>query len=156
MKFQRADHPSKESYRLPLIKKLRKLSLMLQKREQAPKCGSNEEEKKYCMKTAILKNSKSFIGIHVELQPLHTPRVPIYMFVSHTYGRWDAICRLTFLQVCKRLSYHVSLLNFFSQRSPCFFRKKSQSCGLMSWEYGGSSRVSKCHYVCAQCMQHDQ
>jgi hypothetical protein len=40
--LRRADHPSKESYRL-LIKKLRKLSPMLQKREQAPKCGSNEE-----------------------------------------------------------------------------------------------------------------
>jgi hypothetical protein len=43
--LRRADHPSKESYRLSLIKKLRKLSPMLQKREQAPKCGSNEEEK---------------------------------------------------------------------------------------------------------------
>jgi hypothetical protein len=29
-----------------MIKKLRKLSPMLQKREQAPKCGSNEEGKK--------------------------------------------------------------------------------------------------------------
>jgi hypothetical protein len=44
--LRRADHTSKESYRLSLIKKLRKLSPMLQKREQAPKCGSNEEEKK--------------------------------------------------------------------------------------------------------------
>jgi hypothetical protein len=44
--LRRVDHPSKESYRLSLIKKLRKLSPMLQKREQAPKCGSNEEEKK--------------------------------------------------------------------------------------------------------------
>jgi hypothetical protein len=44
--LRRADHPSKESYRLSLIKKLKKLSPMLQKREQAPKCGSNEEEKK--------------------------------------------------------------------------------------------------------------
>jgi hypothetical protein len=43
--LRRADHPSKESYRLSLIKKLRKLSPMLQKREQGPKCGSNEEEK---------------------------------------------------------------------------------------------------------------
>jgi chemotaxis response regulator CheB len=43
--LRRADHPSKESYRLSLIKKLRKLSSMLQKREQAPKCGNNEEEK---------------------------------------------------------------------------------------------------------------
>jgi hypothetical protein len=42
--LRRADHPSKESYRLSLIKKLRKLSPMLQKREQPPKCGSNEEE----------------------------------------------------------------------------------------------------------------
>jgi hypothetical protein len=40
--LQRADHPSKESYRLSPIKKLRKLSPMLQKREQAPKYGSNE------------------------------------------------------------------------------------------------------------------
>jgi hypothetical protein len=44
--LRRADHSSKESYRLSLIKNLRKLSPMLQKREQAPKCGSNEEEKK--------------------------------------------------------------------------------------------------------------
>jgi hypothetical protein len=44
--LRRADLPSKESYRLSLIKKLRKLSFMLQKREQAPKCGSSEEEKK--------------------------------------------------------------------------------------------------------------
>jgi hypothetical protein len=43
--LRRADHPSKESYRLSLIKKLRKLSPVVQKREQAPKCGSNEEEK---------------------------------------------------------------------------------------------------------------
>jgi hypothetical protein len=43
--LRRADHPSKESYRLSLIKKLRKLRPTLQKREQAPKCGSNEEEK---------------------------------------------------------------------------------------------------------------
>jgi hypothetical protein len=41
--LRQADHKSKESYRLSLIKKLRKLSPMLQKREQAPKCGSNEE-----------------------------------------------------------------------------------------------------------------
>jgi hypothetical protein len=45
--LRRADHPSKESYRLSLIKKLRKLSPMLQKREQAPKCVSNEEKEKY-------------------------------------------------------------------------------------------------------------
>jgi hypothetical protein len=32
--LRRADHPSKESYRLSLIKKLRKLSPMLQKREK--------------------------------------------------------------------------------------------------------------------------
>jgi hypothetical protein len=32
--LRRADDPSKESYRLSLIKKLRKLSPMLQKREQ--------------------------------------------------------------------------------------------------------------------------
>jgi hypothetical protein len=43
--LRRADHPSKESYRLSLIKKLRKLSPMLEKREQALKCGSNEEGK---------------------------------------------------------------------------------------------------------------
>jgi hypothetical protein len=41
-----ADHPSKESYRLSPIKKLRKLNPMLQKQEQAPKCGSNKEGKK--------------------------------------------------------------------------------------------------------------
>jgi hypothetical protein len=44
--LRRADHPSKESYPLFLIKKLRKLSPMLQKREQAPKCRNNEEERK--------------------------------------------------------------------------------------------------------------
>jgi hypothetical protein len=34
------------------MKKLRKLSPMLQKREQTPKCGSNEEEeKKQCIDT---------------------------------------------------------------------------------------------------------
>jgi hypothetical protein len=43
--LRRADHPSKESYRLSSIKKLRKLSPILQKRKQAPKYGSNEEEK---------------------------------------------------------------------------------------------------------------
>jgi hypothetical protein len=43
--LRRADYPSKESYRLSLTKKLRKLSPVLQKREQAPKFGSNEEEK---------------------------------------------------------------------------------------------------------------
>jgi hypothetical protein len=37
-----ANHPSKESYRLSLIKKLRKLSPMLQKREQ----NKEEEEEK--------------------------------------------------------------------------------------------------------------
>jgi hypothetical protein len=41
--LRRVDHPPKESYRLSLIKKLRKLSPVLQKREQAPKCGSIEE-----------------------------------------------------------------------------------------------------------------
>jgi hypothetical protein len=46
-KLRRADHPSKESYRLSLIKKLRKLSPMLQKREQAPKCvEATRKEKK--------------------------------------------------------------------------------------------------------------
>jgi hypothetical protein len=44
--LRRADHPSKESYRLSLIKKLRKLRPKLQKCEQAPKCASNEEENK--------------------------------------------------------------------------------------------------------------
>jgi hypothetical protein len=43
--LRRADHPSKESYRMSLINKPRKLSPMLQKREQAPKCGSNEKKK---------------------------------------------------------------------------------------------------------------
>jgi hypothetical protein len=43
--LRRTYHPSKESYRLSLIKKLRKLSPMLQKREQGPKCESIEEEK---------------------------------------------------------------------------------------------------------------
>jgi hypothetical protein len=44
--LRRADHPSKESYRVSLIKKLRKLGPMLQKREQAPKCAGKKEEKK--------------------------------------------------------------------------------------------------------------
>jgi hypothetical protein len=52
--LRRADHPSKESYRLSLIKKLRELSPILQKREQAHKCGSNEEEKIYCTVMAVL------------------------------------------------------------------------------------------------------
>jgi hypothetical protein len=34
---------------MSLIKKLRKLSPMLQKREQAPSCGSNEEEEKHLL-----------------------------------------------------------------------------------------------------------
>jgi hypothetical protein len=51
--LRRGDHPSKESYRLSLSKKLRKLSPMLQKRDQAPKCRSNEKEEeeeefRYC------------------------------------------------------------------------------------------------------------
>jgi hypothetical protein len=46
--LRRAAHPSKESYRLSLIKKLRKLSPMLQKREEAPKCvGATRKEKNY-------------------------------------------------------------------------------------------------------------
>jgi hypothetical protein len=40
--LRRADHPSKEPYRLSLIKKTEETRPMLQKREQAPKCGSNE------------------------------------------------------------------------------------------------------------------
>jgi hypothetical protein len=43
--LRRADHPPKKSYRLSLIKK-QKTQPLLQKRKQAPKCGSNEEEKK--------------------------------------------------------------------------------------------------------------
>jgi hypothetical protein len=45
--LRRADHPPKGSYRLSVIKKLRKLSPMLQKWTQAPTCGSNEGEKTY-------------------------------------------------------------------------------------------------------------
>jgi hypothetical protein len=45
--LRRADHPSKESYLLSLIKKLRKLSPILQKREQARECGSNDENSIY-------------------------------------------------------------------------------------------------------------
>jgi hypothetical protein len=41
-----ANHPSKESYRLSLIKKLKKTQPYAPKREQAPTCGSNEDEKK--------------------------------------------------------------------------------------------------------------
>jgi hypothetical protein len=62
----RADHPSKKSYRLFLIKKLRKLSPMLQKREQAPKCGSNEEEKKirhYYVWTVMYKRPKNIVSV---------------------------------------------------------------------------------------------
>jgi hypothetical protein len=44
-----ADHPSKESYQLSLIKKLRKLSPVLQKQEQAPKCVGATREKKKCV-----------------------------------------------------------------------------------------------------------
>jgi hypothetical protein len=62
--LRRADHPSKESYRLSLVKKLRKLSPMLQKREQAPKCGSNEEEKK-----------KTIDESHLVLEPIACKRV---------------------------------------------------------------------------------
>jgi 3-polyprenyl-4-hydroxybenzoate decarboxylase len=56
--LRRTDHPSKESYRLSLIKKLKKLSPMLQKREQAPKCGSNEEEeeKKDVLQMLVLRH----------------------------------------------------------------------------------------------------
>jgi hypothetical protein len=51
--LRRVDYPSKESYRLSLIKKLRKLSPMLQKWEQAPKCGSNKEEKSICISISL-------------------------------------------------------------------------------------------------------
>jgi hypothetical protein len=43
--LRRADHPSKESYRLSLIIKLRKLSPMFQSGSKLPKYGSNEEKK---------------------------------------------------------------------------------------------------------------
>jgi hypothetical protein len=49
----------------PLIKILRKLSLMFQKREQAPKCGSNEEGKKLSEKGAeetVQAESNNVIG----------------------------------------------------------------------------------------------
>jgi hypothetical protein len=58
--LRRANHPSKETYRLSLIKKLRKLSPMLQKREQAPTCGSNEEGKKIVVLTTVTMNNTIF------------------------------------------------------------------------------------------------
>jgi hypothetical protein len=43
--LRRADHPSEESYRLSLIKKLRKLNSMLQKRSKLPSVGATKKEK---------------------------------------------------------------------------------------------------------------
>jgi hypothetical protein len=59
--LRRADHPSKESYRLSLIKKLRKLSLMLRKREQAHKCGSYEEGEKRTVLKDVFPSFCSFV-----------------------------------------------------------------------------------------------
>jgi hypothetical protein len=44
--LRRADHPSKESYRLSLIKKLRKLSPMLQSGSKLPRVGATRKKKK--------------------------------------------------------------------------------------------------------------
>jgi hypothetical protein len=44
--LRRTDHPSKEPYRLSLIQETEETQPYAPKREQAPKCGSNEEEKK--------------------------------------------------------------------------------------------------------------
>jgi hypothetical protein len=44
--LRRADHPSKDSYRLSLIKKLRKLSPMLQSGSKFPSVGATRKKKK--------------------------------------------------------------------------------------------------------------
>jgi hypothetical protein len=64
--LRRADHPSKESYRLSLNKKLRKLSHMLQMLEQAPKCGSNEEEKDIF--SSVTQNFAGHVSMVVDLR----------------------------------------------------------------------------------------
>jgi hypothetical protein len=45
--LRRANHPSKESYRLSLIKKLKKLSSVLQSGSKLPRVGATRKEKTY-------------------------------------------------------------------------------------------------------------
>jgi hypothetical protein len=81
-----ADHPSKESYRLSLIKKLRKLSPMLQKREQALKCGSKEEEKRIVLLSVLLWKLVADLLLISDLRSLRSSRNTI-MFIRSKRAR---------------------------------------------------------------------
>jgi hypothetical protein len=108
--LRRADHPSKESYQLFLIKKLRKLSPMLQKREQTPKCGSNEGKKILCyhlnlcypggFTTNILHNFYLSHGYYMSY-PSHLP------WFYHSNNIW----RRENLQIIKFFTSHSAYLN---------------------------------------------
>jgi hypothetical protein len=56
-----ANHPFKESYRLSLIKKLRKLSPMLQSGNKLPSMGATRKKNKNC----VISRSNSFFLFRV-------------------------------------------------------------------------------------------
>jgi hypothetical protein len=65
--LRRADHPSKESYLLSLIKKLRKLSPMLQSRSKLPRVGATRKKKKRMLYITSMQHVCHLVG-HVLTQ----------------------------------------------------------------------------------------